>query len=58
MNNNGFETLDLITILSLGLAIDNSLQHTNDELFAQNKQILKKLEKLERLENNVRLNES
>ena len=55
MNNNGFETLDLITILSLGLAIDNSLQHTNDELFAQSKQILKKLE---RLENNVRLNES
>lgn len=59
MNNNGFEALDIITILSLGLALDNNFynkkQINNDILYEQNCEII---ERLERLENNVRLNKS
>lgn len=59
MNNNGFEALDIITILSLGLALDNNFynkkQINNDILYEQNCKII---ERLERLENNVRLNKS
>ena len=54
-NSQGFEALDVITILSLGLALEQNFRISTDVLYAQNLEII---ERLERLEKNVRFNES
>ena len=54
-NSQGFEVLDVITILSLGLALEQNFRVSTDVLYKQNLEII---ERLERLEKNVRFNES
>ena len=54
-NSQGFEVLDVITILSLGLALEQNFRVSTDVLYKQNLEII---ERLERLEENVRLNKS
>lgn len=54
-NSQGFEALDVITILSLGLALEQNFRVSTDVLYKQNLEII---ERLERLEENVRLNKS
>ena len=54
-NSQGFEVLDVITILSLGLALEQNFRVSTDVLYKQNLEII---ERLERLEENLRLNKS
>ena len=56
--SNGLEALDILNILSLGLAIDNAMQLKkqvdNNVLYEQNLEIIERLERLE----NARFNKS
>ena len=47
-NSQGFEVLDVITILSLGLALEQNFRVSTDVLYKQNLEIIERLERLEK----------